>query len=203
MLAASALGALIPVAGPLLHLWTGAEVAAEAQRVLVVLSIAGMLGCSANVFAFYLLANGRSRSNALISFVTAVFTLATSAVALPYFGWQAAGWSACIGMMAQIVTTIILLRQSFSLAGMWSRVAHFVLLPLGMGIVTALVLRHSINDRLFDQAPHWWYVGGLYCLAAGIIFVVVVAASRVGPHGAACWRDLRVLASRFLPVKVT
>jgi O-antigen/teichoic acid export membrane protein len=202
VLAASALGALIPVAGPLLHLWTGAEVAAEAQRVLVVLSIAGMMGCSANVFAFYLLANGRSRSNALISFVTAVFTLATSAVALPYFGWQAAGWSACIGMMAQIVTTMILLRQSFTIAGMWSRVAHFVLLPLGTGIVTALVLRLSINDGLPDQAPHWWYVGVLYCLAAGIIFVVVVAVSRVGPHGAACWRDLRVIASRFLPVKV-
>jgi O-antigen/teichoic acid export membrane protein len=201
VLAASALGGLIPVAGPLLHLWTGAEVAAEAQRVLVVLSIAGMLGCSANVFTFYLLANGRSRSNALISFVTAVFTLATSAVALPYFGWQAAGWSACVGMMAQIATTIILLRQSFSLAGMWSRVAHFVLLPLATGIVTALVLRHSVNDGLSDQAPHWWYVGGLYCLAAGIIFVVVVAASRIGPHGAACWRDLRVIASRFLPVK--
>ena len=106
VLAASALGALIPVAGPLLHLWTGAEVAAEAQQVLVVLSVAGMLGCSANVFAFYLLANGRSRSNALISLVTAVFTLVTSAVALPYFGWQAAGWSSCVGMMAQIVTTI-------------------------------------------------------------------------------------------------
>ncbi|NOJ43539.1 lipopolysaccharide biosynthesis protein [Bradyrhizobium australiense] len=201
VLAASALGALVPVAGPLLHIWTGAEVAVEAQRVLVVLSIAGMLGCSANVFAFYLLANGRSRSNALISFVTAAFTLSTSAVALPQFGWQAAGWSACIGMMAQIVTTIILLRQSFSIAGMWSRVAHFVLLPLGTGIVTALVLRHSTQEGLFEQAPHWWYVGGLYCLAAGIIFVVVVTVSRVGPHGAACWRDLRVIASRLLFVK--
>ena len=201
VLAASALGALIPVAGPLLHLWTGAEVAAEVPA-----GTSGALdrrntGMQRNVFGFYLLANGRSRSNALIAFVTAVFTLATSAVALPYFGWQAAGWSACIGMIAQIVTTIILLRQSFSLAGMWSRVAHFVLLPLAMGIVTALVLRHSINDRLFDQAPHWWYVGGLYCLAAGIIFVVVVAVSRIGPHGAACWRDLRVIASRFLPAR--
>ena len=66
VLAASALGGLIPVAGPLLHLWTGAEVAAEAQRVLVILSIAGILGSSSNVFAFYLLAQGRSSSNALI-----------------------------------------------------------------------------------------------------------------------------------------
>ena len=95
VLAASALGGLIPVAGPLLHLWTGAEVAAEAQRVLVILSIAGILGSSSNVFAFYLLAQGRSSSNALISLLTGVFTLATSAIALPYFGWQAAGWSAC------------------------------------------------------------------------------------------------------------
>jgi uncharacterized membrane protein YdcZ (DUF606 family) len=105
-------------------------------------------------------------------------------------------------MMAQIVTTIVLLQQSFTIAGMWSRVAHFVLLPLGTGIVTALVLRLFITDRLSDHAPHWWYVGGLYCLAAGVIFVVVVAVSRVGPNGAACWRDLRVIASRFLPVKV-
>ena len=100
LLAASALGALIPVAGPLLDVWTGREAATEAQQVLVVLAVAGMIGCSANVFAFYLLAQGRSRSNALISVVTAVFTLATSALALPTFGWQAAGWSACVGMIA-------------------------------------------------------------------------------------------------------
>ncbi|MET4450305.1 oligosaccharide flippase family protein [Bradyrhizobium sp. RT3b] len=203
VLAASALGALVPVAGPLLYLWTGSEVAAEAQLVLVVLSIAGMLGCSANVFAFYLLAHGRSRSIALISLVTAVFTVATSAIALPYFGWQAAGWSACAGMAAQIVTTILLLRQSFSIAGIWSRVAHFVLLPLWTGIATALALRYALHDALFDHVPRWWYVVGLYGLAASFIFVVVVTASRIGPHGAACWRDLRVIASRFLPVKAT
>jgi O-antigen/teichoic acid export membrane protein len=203
VLAASVLGALITVAGPLLHLWTGAEVAAEAQRVLVVLSIAGMLGCTTNAFAFYLLASGRSRSNALISFMTAGFTLATSAVALPYFGWQAAGWSACIGMVAQIVTTTLLLRRGFGHTGMWSQLAHFVWLPLATGIVMAFVLRHFIGGRQFDQTPHWWYVGGLYCLAAGIIFIVVVAVSRVGPHGAACWRDLHVIASHFLPVKAT
>jgi O-antigen/teichoic acid export membrane protein len=203
VLAASALGALIPVAGPLLHIWTGAEVANEAQRLLVVLSIAGMLGCTTNAFAFYLLAIGRTRSNAVISFVTAVFTLGTSAVALPYLGWQAAGWSVCIGMIAQSITTTILLRRSFSHAGIWSQVAHFVWLPLATGIVTALALRHFIGAGLFDQIPHWWYVGSLYFLAAGVIFLVVIAVSRLGPHGAACWRDLRVIASRFLSVKAT
>ncbi len=44
VLAASALGGLIPVAGALLYRWTSAEVAAEAQLVLVVLAISGILG---------------------------------------------------------------------------------------------------------------------------------------------------------------
>ena len=204
VLAASALGALITVAGPLLYLWTAdAEVASEAQRVLQVLSIAGMLGCTSNAFAFYLLASGRTRSNALISFVTALFTLATSAIALPQFGWQAAAWSACVGMIAQSVTTTVLLRRSFSHSGIWPQVAQLVWLPLITGIVTALLLRHFIGGTPFDHAPRWWYVGGLYFLAAGTIFVAVVAVSQLAPQGAACWRDLRLIASRFLSLKAT
>ena len=202
LVAATALGGLIPIAGPLLHAWTGKEVAIETQGLLVVLATAGMLGCASNVFGYYLLANGRSRSNALISLVTALVTLATSAIALPILGWQAAGWSACLGMIAQIVVTMVLLRQSFSLVGMWPRVAHFVLLPLGTGIMTALALRYFVGERLFDQPPHWWFVGVSYGVAAGIIFVVVVAVSGVGSHGAVCRRDLGMIVSRFLSVKV-
>jgi O-antigen/teichoic acid export membrane protein len=199
LLAATALGALIPVAGPLLHAWTGKEVAVQAQGLLVVLAVAGMLGCPSNVFGFYLLANGRSRSNAMIALVTAVVMLATSAIALPYFGWLAAGWSACLGMIAQIVVTMVLLRQSFSLTGMWPRMAHFVLQPLATGIVTAIVLRYFAEARLFDQAPHWWFVGIAYGASASIIFVVVVAVSGFGPYGGTCWRDMRAIACRFLP----
>jgi O-antigen/teichoic acid export membrane protein len=161
-----------------------------------------LLGCTANAFAFYLLASGQSRSNALLSLVTAVFTLATSAVALPYFGWQAAGWSACVGMVAQIVTTIILLRQNFSLTDIWLRVAHFVLQPLATGIGTAIALRYLAADRLFDRVPHWGVVGLSYALAASIILIVVVAVSMIGPYGPTCRQDLLVIAGRFLPWKV-
>jgi O-antigen/teichoic acid export membrane protein len=199
LLAATVLGAVIPVAGPLLQAWTGKEVAIETQGLLVVLAIAGMLGCASNVFVYYLLASGRSRSNATIAMVTAAATLATSVLALPYLGWQAAGWSTCLGMIAQIVVTVVLLRQSFNLDGMWLRVAHFVLLPLATGIMTALALRYFVGGLLYDQTPHWWFVGVSYSLAAGVIFVVVVAVSGIGPYGATCWRDMRVIAGRFLP----
>ena len=109
--------------------------------------------------------------------MTAAFTLLTSAVALPYFGWQAAGLSACIGMVAQSVTTTVLLRQSFSHAGFWSQAAHLVWLPLATGIVTALMLRNFARYMSFDQYPHWWYLACLYGMAAAIIFAFVVALS--------------------------
>ncbi|MCP3384621.1 oligosaccharide flippase family protein [Bradyrhizobium sp. CCGUVB4N] len=200
VLAASALGGLIPIAGPLLHLWTGAEVAAEAETVLVVLSIAGILGSSANVLAFYLLAQGRSRDNALIALCTGAATLATSLIALPRFGWQAAGWSTCIGMIAQMIATMALVRRSISAAGVWSRVVHFMLVPLGVGILTSLALRYGLSHAVVVSAA-WWYVGGMGALSAAIIFVVAVAASQAGPYRAVCLRDLRAIVSRFVPFK--
>jgi hypothetical protein len=84
---------------------------------------------------------------------------------------------------------------------MWLRLIHFVLMPIGVGIVTAVALRYGFRSAQLDQAIGWWYVVGLYLLAAGVIFAVAIAVSQAGPYGAACWRDLRVIAGRFLPLK--
>ena len=59
----------------------------------------------------------------------------------------------------------------------------------------------SVRGVQLDHPLGWWYVIVVYLLAAGVIFVVAVAVSRVGPYGTACWRDLRVIAGRFLPLK--
>lgn len=201
ILGVSALGGVIPVAGPLLTFWTGAEVAEQAQHLLVVLSIAGILGCSANVFAFYLLAHGRSRANALIAAVTAAFTLATSVMILPTFGWAAAGWSASAGMTAQLVTIVALMRGTFGRTEIWPRVMHFAVVPLATGIAVALLLRHLVNEMSVCPDPHWWCVGALYLLAAAIILATVVAVSQVGPFGATCRRDLWSIVLRFGPAR--
>jgi O-antigen/teichoic acid export membrane protein len=201
VLAACILGALIPLAGPLLQVWTGREVAVETQGLLVVLSSAGILGCASNVFAYYLLADGRSRTIASIALVTAIATVSASAVALPVFGWRGAGWSACFGMVAQITLTTILMRRIFNLEDIWHRLAHFVFQPLATGIVSAIALRHFVSDRLFAQATNWWVVGLCYGLAAAIIFVAVISISAVGPYGATCRKDLRMIAGRLMPGK--
>ncbi len=201
LLAAALLGALIPVAEPLLDVWTGREVAAQTEGLLVVLAVAGILGCASNVFGYYLLASGRSHANAAIALVTAVVTITTSAIALPAFGWQAAGLSACLGMIAQILVTMLLLRQVIDLAGVWPRIVHFVLLPLVTGVITAIVLRAVSSTWLSQQAAHWWLVGFCYAAAACVIFVAVVAVSRIGPYGDTCWRDIRAIGRRLLPAR--
>ena len=143
-------------------LWTGAEVASKTQRLLVVLAVAGMLGCSLNVFAYYLLANGRSRSNALISLVTAAVTLATSAIALPISDGRRRAGAPASACSRRSPSPWSCCGKAFRSTGMWSRVAHFVLLPLAN--------RHRDGARvaLFRWAtvvrapPHWWLVGVSY-----------------------------------------
>jgi O-antigen/teichoic acid export membrane protein len=197
LLAAAALGAIIPAAGPVLDLWTGPRVAAEAERTLVTLSVAGILGCGANAFMFYLLAEGRSRANAIIAFVTATFTLLTSVLVLPTFGWQAAGWSACVGMLAQIVTVFSLLSRSLDQARDRSRVFHFVAQPLLTAIVTALVLRYLVSAFVSSSVPPWWMVGALYGAGVVAIFAAVVAVSLLGPYGKTCAGDLQSVWRRL------
>ena len=102
-------------------------------------------------------------------------------------------------MIAQIVVTMVLLRRSFKVTDAWLRVAHFVLQPLGTGILTAIALRYFFAEQLFEQASHWWFVGISYGASAATIFVVVAVVSRIGPYGAICWRDLGAIASRFPP----
>jgi O-antigen/teichoic acid export membrane protein len=172
-------------------------VAAEAELVLVTLSVAGILGCGANAFVFYLLAEGRSRASAIISFVTAAFTLLTSALVLPAFGWRAAGWSACVGMVAQIVTVFSLLSKAFDQPRGWARVFHFVVQPLLTGIVVALLLRHAVSALFPASTLPWWAVGALYGAAALLIFATVVAVSLLGPYGKTCRRDLQSVWRRL------
>lgn len=198
LLAVSALGAIVPVAGPLLALWAGAEFASSAHRVLTVLTISGMLGCSVNVFAFFLLSQGRSKSIALISLLTAFFTLATSALSLPFFGWTAAGWSACAGVAAQNVATALLLRSTFKQISIWSRFTNLVALPLLVGTGTAVLLGRLISLDGLGVTETWPVVFGLYCLSGFTIFLLVALTSQLGPYRVSCREDLRVIALKAI-----
>jgi O-antigen/teichoic acid export membrane protein len=203
VLGATALGALIPVAGHLLRAWAGSDVASETERLLVVLAAAGILGCASNVFAFYLLAEGRSRASASIAMATSAATVLASAVALPLLGWKAAGWSAGAGMLAQFLMMIWLLRNTFDVDNIGARVTYFVLQPLGTGIVAALVLRSLVTGVLANAPAQLWLVGIAYALSAAVILAVIVAVAAIGPYRRTCLQDLLAIARPGLPRRAT
>lgn len=203
VLGATALGALIPIAGIMLRAWAGSDVASETEQLLVVLSVAGILGCASNVFAYYLLAEGRSRASASIAIATSAATVLASAVALPLLGWKAAGWSAGAGMLAQFLIVVWLLRKTFDVDDMGARVTYFVLQPLGTGIVAALVLRLLVAGILVNAPAQWWLVGIAYALVAAVILAVIVAVAAVGPHRRTCMHDLLAIVRLVLPRRAT
>ena len=168
VLAATALGALIPVAGPLLYAWTGKKSLSRPQGLLVMLAVAGMLGCASNVFAYYLLANGRSRSTALIALVTAVVTLATSAVALPALRMAGGGLERLSRHDRADRHHHVPVAAELQFAG--HVVARGSLCPAAAGNGHrdgARIALFRRRQRLFDQAPHWWLVGACYARGGG------------------------------------
>lgn len=196
LLAVSVLGPLVPLAGQVLQIWTGADVAAEAERVLIVLTLAGILGSGANAFSFYLLGTGRTRSTATISLLTGLTVMGTSLLVLPHLGWRAAGWSALTGMCVQILVIALSMKLSLNVHDLVARIFHSVLAPLVGGGLIAVFLRFVISD---DVTVVWWEVLGYYCLCVVMIGGSILAVASIGPYRQSCWHDLNRIARHFMP----
>ncbi len=198
LLAVSVLGSLIPLAGQILQIWTSADVAVEAERVLIVLALAGILGSGANVFSFYLVAIGKTRSTAMISLVTGLTTVAVGLLGLSYLGWRAVGWSALLGMFVQIAVISLSMKRNFYIHDLSDRIFHLVLAPLVAGGLIALFLRLVISDNV---PVVWWQILGCYCLCVVTIGCFVVAVAAIGPYRHSCWHDLKRITLHFMPTR--
>jgi O-antigen/teichoic acid export membrane protein len=199
LVAVSVLGGLIPVAGDILRLWVGANVAAEAERVLVILTIAGIIGSGTNVFSLFLTATGGTRGNAILSMVTAFATVTTSVVALPMFGWAAAGFSSLVGMLAQMAIMLALLSRRFDMAGSAARIVQDLLTPIVAGIIVAFALRAIF----MGHGPwSWWQPIAAYMFSAATISFAVIAIGVWGRYGVMRRQDIVFIARRFLPSRV-
>ncbi len=200
LLAVSVLGGLIPTAKTILKLWINYNVAIEAEHALITLALAGILGCSTNVFSFYLLGSGKTRTNAIISAITAIVTVITSILTLPLYGWHAAGWSVCAGAFAQIIVVAILMQRSFYLPRLTSRITHFVLMPIVIGAFVAFILKHGIGNVIEMNSNLWWQALCWYILNVGLIASAVMLVSRFGYYGLVCSSDVQRIFTRLIVI---
>lgn len=198
LVAVSFLGPLIPLAREILQLWTSTDIAAEAEQVLIVLALAGILGSGGNVFSYYLLGTGRTRSIAIISLAAGLATISTSFLSLPLLGWHAAGWSAFAGMVVQLLVIVLSIKSSFNAVNLVSRILHLVLAPLAVGSLVAIFLRFLI----LDNGPIvWWQVLGFYGLCVIMIGCSILTVALMGPYRRNCWHDLKRIAAYFMRLR--
>jgi hypothetical protein len=101
-------------------------------------------------------------------------------------------------MMAQIIIIIILFPRCFSIADVYMRLLHFVLLPIGVGLAAAWTMLEVFEDIMpAEKNASLWQVIFIYGISVLSIVVAVVMTSRLGPYFRVCWADLKKIANRF------
>ena len=107
---AMVLGPAIPLADAIMHLWVGPEVAIGGAQLMRTLILGGLLGCGANVFAFYLMGVGKNAPFALISLLYSSLAIVLSIVIVRHWGGYAAGAGLAIAGGVRVVASLGVLR---------------------------------------------------------------------------------------------
>ena len=198
LLAACLLGPLLPLSEDILRIWTDPATAREAELVLFILTLGGLLGCGVNALAYFTMGLARTHLNFILAIVTAVISVSTSAMLLPRYGLAAAGVGAVLAMLAQLVAGIVISNRLFG-NRRFERQLFSVIGPLAIAITIGCGL------RLADVLPTptgWLGLIGLSAAVAAAIAAVTMASTYLSTAGIASRRDIAGIISRYLPARL-
>jgi O-antigen/teichoic acid export membrane protein len=187
--AACVLGPLLAIAHDLLLVWTSAPTADHATPVLVLLTVAGLLGCGSNVFGLYALGSGQPRLNALLGLITALAAGSTSAVLLPRYGLAAAGAGSVVAMLIQFSISLYLTRRLFGTSLPRDRMVNAIVVPIAVGLIIGLAA-HALK---LTPAQGWIAVASRYMAVAILIASVNLAFGALSANGRRSLGDVGVL----------
>jgi hypothetical protein len=99
-------------------------------------------------------------------------------------------------MGAQLLVTRLLLPQCFPLPDTGRRFLHFVLMPIGLGLFSAWILRLWVWP--VKLVGSWSGMFIEYSISVFLIAALVVAISCMGPYGAIFRADLQQIGGRLI-----
>jgi O-antigen/teichoic acid export membrane protein len=179
------LGPLIPLAGPTLLIWAGAETAQLGTSVLATLAVGGILGCATNASYFFLLAGGHTRWTAVLAIATGVVVTIASLILVPRFGLIAAAISGVLGASAQALLVTWMLRQLFGRQLAVRTIFFSLYAPVLFGVAAALLL-----SLLPIDLTGWPSLLLAYGGVAILVAVCVIVLGVLTPGGAGRSRDI-------------
>lgn len=198
LLAACMLGPLLPLSEDILRIWTDAATAREAQSVLFILTLGGLLGCGVNALAYFTMGLARTHLNFILAVITATISCTASAILLPRYGLAAAGVGTLLAMVAQLVAGIIISEQLFG-NGRMNRQMFSIIGPLAIAIAVGCGLRFA---AVLPHPAGWPGLIGLSVAVAVTIAAATMATTYLSAAGAASRRDIVGIATRYLPARL-
>ena len=198
LLAGCTLGPLLPLSEDVLRIWTNAGIAHEAQNVLFILTLGGMLGCAVNALAYFTMGLARTHLNFILALVTAAISCAFSAVLLPRYGLAAAGIGTLCAMTGQLIAGVVISDRLFG-DRRFGRQLFAVVGPLLVAVFVGCTLRYA---HLLPHPENW---ASLAVIAAGIavfIAIITIGTSYLSTHGAVSRGDLLSIVARLVPAQL-
>jgi O-antigen/teichoic acid export membrane protein len=163
---AALLAPLVPLAGDVLTLWVGSEVASGSAQLLSTLVLGGIVGSGSNVFVYYAMGIGRNAPVALISVLYSVITVVATVLLIKTIGPYAAGAGLLIASGVRFAAAFVITRRDFFPQLSWGELVVSAVVPLVVGLSIALAV----------QTIGVGYVQGWFDL---VVFYVVLGASVV------------------------
>lgn len=160
VLGACALAPLVPLADSLITLWVGQAAADMGGSMLRTLALAGIVGCSTNLYYYFALGTGQQTRLAGLTSIHAVMTVGFTILIILVFGPVAAGVGYLIANLVRLLIAVRLTLRHFGHLLTVAGLLGSVIIPLGTASAIAVLLFASGWIR-----PHnWWGLAVTYLL---------------------------------------
>lgn len=173
---------LVPLAvlsTSVLHLWVGPEAGDNADWMLFVLVLGGIVGSASNVFVFYAMGMGRNASVASISVFFSITTVFMTIILVYFFGAIAAGMGLLIGSIARVAMSMTLTKQLFFPLVLWRQLWMNTASPALVGILLAFV-GHFLPGMQTESYVELFVRYGVLSFVVTIFCIVAISLTRDG-----------------------
>ncbi len=191
LVGACALTPLIPLSHDLIALWVDGQAAAGGDVLLRTLALAGLAGCSTNVFNFYSLGIGKHSRLALLTILQSLLTIVATIVLIRQFGALAAGGGILLSNLARMLVILPMCRADFMPHLSWRELAMAVCLPVATGALVGFLWQASG----LIHASGWLRLLANYILVTGSVLIAVLGVTTLLASGR------KVLAEIFAGVR--
>lgn len=173
------LAPLVPLAGTVLTLWVGPEVANGGAQLLSTLVLGGIVGAGSNVFVYYAMGLGQNAPVAFISVLYSVITVVFTVLLIKTIGPLAAGAGLLVASVARVAAALVITHRNFFPQLPWGELVVSSVLPLAVGVSIAL----AAQGFGVGHIQGWVHLIAFYAVLGAAVVAATIAVTALTGSG--------------------